>query len=464
MGPDMRAEPFVPTAMDFSPPRIGAARWLRATTLTAIGLVAAWSWLAVVSKWGPANRIDILTFKAGLTSTVQRALLRQGEGTGHHSHAATMISGLYATPTYFTMTEQAHEADRYRPDQFAVFYLFEDIHLGELPQTAPAVMLRLDDGRQVMPVDTEVLRNSYHHRATVVRFPKMNASGAPLFGEDRASLTLVAHDPAAHVENTMQWRLPIVYPTGLEGTGLPLPTLLALLAGLLAVLSPCLLQLTVYYTFALAGMNARPLEPTVARRRVIVTALYFIAGFTVVFTASGALAGMAGERLQTSGIMEAWNRPLMIASGLGILALGVWVGASSGAPGLCRLPRLATLGAGSPWFDRLKTMFLGSAFAIGCSTCFGGALFISLMIYVGSVGSAALGALALFLFSVGIAVPYLIAAVFLSRALPLLTSFHRVSAGIGAVCSVVLIFFGVILLTDTFHVPSDLLYRVYLGL
>jgi len=469
--------------------RIGAARWVRAGLLTLIGLVAAWSWLFVLSTWGPANRIDILTFKAGLTSTVQRTLLRQGEGAGHHSHAAAMVSGLYATPAYFTMTEQPQEADRYRPDRYAVFYLFEDIHLGQLSRTGPAVSLRLDDGRQVSPVDTEVLRDSYHHRASVVRFPKTDAAGAPLFDENRSSLTLVAHDPAAHAETSMQWSFPIVYPTGLEGTGLPLPTLLALLAGLLAVLSPCLLQLTVYYTFALAGMNARgaaasgladgSVDVIAARRRVIATALYFIAGFTVVFTASGALAGLAGERLQTSGLMEAWNRPLMIASGLGILALGVWVGVSSGAPGLCRLPRLLPGAQGPAALDSarageagrygrvvesLKMMFLGSAFAIGCSTCFGGALFISLMIYVGSIGSASLGALALFLFSAGIAVPYLLAAIFLSRALPLLTSFHRVSAGIGAVCSVVLIFFGVILLTDTFHIPSDLLYRVYLGI
>ncbi|MBI2186741.1 MAG: hypothetical protein HYU37_06395 [Acidobacteria bacterium] len=460
--------------------RVGAARWVRALTLALVGLVAAWSWLVVVSKWGPANRIDILTFKAGLTSTVQRTLLRQAEGTGHHSHAATMISGLYATPTYFTMTEQSQDADRYRPDRFAVFYVFEDIHLGQLSPTAPAVSLKLDDGRRLAPVGSEVLRDSPHHRATVVRFPKTDAGGVPLFREDRAALTLVAHDSEAHVEQTMQWALPIVYPTGLEGTGLPLPTLVALLAGLLAVLSPCLLQLTLYYTFALAGMNASAaggtglagaVDAIAARRRVIATALYFIAGFTVVFTVSGALAGLAGERLQTSGLMEAWNRPLMILSGLGILGLGVWVGASSGVPGLCRLPRLLPRaegpGAGGRYVrlaDRLKMMFLGAAFAIGCSTCFGGALFISLMIYVGSVGSASVGALALFLFSVGIAVPYLLAAIFLSCALPLLTSVQRVSAGIGAVCSVVLIFFGVILLTDTFHIPSDALYRLYLGI
>jgi cytochrome c-type biogenesis protein len=108
-------------------------------------------------------------------------------------------------------------------------------------------------------------------------------------------------------------------------------------------------------------------------------------------------------------------------------------------------------------------MFLGSAFAIGCSTCFGGALFISLMIYVGAVGSASLGALALFLFSLGIAVPYLLAAFFLSRALPMLSSLQRAASGVGLVCSVALTFFGVILITDNFHLPSDFLYRLFLA-
>ena len=47
---------------------VDRSRWLRAAALALVGLVAAWSWLFVVSKWGPASRIDILTFKAGLTS------------------------------------------------------------------------------------------------------------------------------------------------------------------------------------------------------------------------------------------------------------------------------------------------------------------------------------------------------------------------------------------------------------
>jgi cytochrome c-type biogenesis protein len=443
------------------------SRWMRAVVLILFGVLTAWSWLFVVSKWGPARRIDILTFKAGLTSKVMRTLLKPAHGTGHHSHDSASISGIYATPEYFTMTEQSQEAGKYLPERFAVFYVFEDIHMGELPENPPQMMLRLDDGRQFSPMDSTVVRDSYHHRATVVRFPNTDDHGKPIVSERSSFFELIAHDPTVHVEQAMQWDLPITYPKDLNnGSDLSLPTLFALLAGLLAVLSPCLLQLTVYYTFALAGisMQQNSADAGLARGQVIRTALYFIAGFTVVFTATGSLAGLAGQKLQSSGIMEHWNRPLAITAGLGILLLGIWVGANSGAPGLCRLPLTATLRTPGRWLDALKMMFMGSAFAVGCSTCFGGALFISLMIYVGTVGSASLGALALFLFSLGIAIPYLLAAFFLSRALPLLSSLQKVASGVGLICSVVLIFFGVILITDNFHIPSNLLYRLYLGL
>ena len=442
-------------------------RWFRAAALILLGVLAAWSWLFVVSKWGPARRIDILTFKAGLTSKVMRTLLKPAYGTGHHSHDSASISGIYATPEYYAMTEQTREAAKYLPERFAVFYVFEDIHIGELPESPPAVTLRLPDGREFSPLDSAVLRDSYHHRATVVRFPHADAQGKAILSGRESSFQLVAQEPSEHGAQVMQWELPIVYPNDLrQGNDLSLATLLALLAGLLAVLSPCLLQLTLYYTFALAGLSMQQGSAghVGVRAQVIRTALYFIAGFTVVFTASGALAGVAGEKLQSSGIMESWNRPLAIASGVGILLLGVMVGAKSGAPGLCRLPRFALGSPRGGWLDTLKVMFLGSAFAIGCSTCFGGALFISLMIYVGAVGSAALGAFALFLFSLGIAIPYLLAAFFLSRALPLLSSLQKAASGVGLVSSVVLICFGVILITDNFHIPSNALYRLYLGL
>src|SRR5712691_3629661 len=209
---------------------VSGSRWIRAAVLTLIGLLAAWSWLFVVSKWGPANRIDILTFKAGLTSKVMRTLLRDGQGTGHHSHTSAMISGIYATPTYFTMTEQSRLAAKYQPDRFAVFYVFEDIHAGELPRTPPMMMLRTDNGQQLLPVDRELLTDSFHHRATIVRFPLTTADGALLVSGSSSALNLVVHDPTAHLEQTMEWKLPIVYPKDLqEADVLSLSTLFALL-------------------------------------------------------------------------------------------------------------------------------------------------------------------------------------------------------------------------------------------
>jgi cytochrome c-type biogenesis protein len=444
-------------------------RWARAGGLIVCGLVAAWSWLFLVSRWGPAGRVDILTFKAGLMSKVMRALLKPAEQVGHsHNHDTPAISGIYGTPEYYAMTEQMREAARYEPDRFAVFYVFEDVHIGELPATPPKMSLRVNEQEVVTLVDSTVVRESPHHRVSIVRFPRERASGLPLIGEQTSSLELLTHDPSAHGQQVMRWDLPIIYPKDLKEADLSLPTLLALLAGLLAVLSPCLLQLTVYYTFALAGISIQPrsaMGAATARAHVVGTALSFILGFTVVFTVIGALAGLAGQKLENSGILEHWNRPLGIVAGVGILLLGVGVAINSDASGVCQLPMFAmTRRTSSRRLDALKMGFMGSAFAVGCSTCFGGALFMSLMIYVGTVGSATLGALALFVFSAGMAVPYVMSAFFLSRALPILNSLQRVASGVGVVCSVVMIFFGVILITDNFHIPSNLLYRLYLGL
>jgi cytochrome c-type biogenesis protein len=445
-----------------------SAGWLRATALIVLGLVAAWSWLFLVSRWGPAARIDILTFKAGLTSKVMRTLLKPADEMGHHAHShdSAAISGIYGTPEYYAMTEQTTEAARYQPERFAVFYLFEDVHIGELPAVTPQVSLRVNASDVLSPVDSTVVRASPHHRVSVVRFAK-NQGPQALIGDRASSIELITHDMSTHSQQVMKWDLPIVYPTNLRETDLSLPTLLALLAGLIAVLSPCLLQLTIYYTFAVAGISMQPrrtMEATAARAHVVRTALWFIAGFTIVFTLIGALAGVAGQRLESSGLLEHWSRPLGICAGIGILLLGIRVAIDSDASGVCRLPSLVSHRLSPGWVDRVKMMFMGSAFAVGCSTCFGGALFMSLMIYVGTVGSASLGALALFLFSVGMAVPYMLSALFLSRALPILNSLQRVASGVGLVSAVVMVFFGVILITDNFHIPSNLLYRLYLGL
>ena len=111
--------------------------------------------------------------------------------------------------------------------------------------------------------------------------------------------------PATSAAQIMRWDLPIVYPKDLSESDLSLSTLFALLAGLLAVLSPCLLQLTVYYTFALTGIgmqhNLLGGNLAAVRSQVIRTAVQFIVGFTIVFTAAGSLAGLAGRGFRFRG-------------------------------------------------------------------------------------------------------------------------------------------------------------------
>src|ERR1051326_8154853 len=163
--------------------------WIRASILVVLGVFAAWSWLFVISEWGPAKRIDILTFKAGVTSKLMRTLLKQAQAEGHagHSHDAASISGIYATPEYYAMTEQPQEAAKYVPEKFTVFYVFEDIHVGDLPEQSPEMLLRLNDGREFSPVDATIVRDSYHHRATVVRFPAKDDAGNPVIASKSSS-------------------------------------------------------------------------------------------------------------------------------------------------------------------------------------------------------------------------------------------------------------------------------------
>ncbi len=94
------------------------------------------------------------------------------------------------------------------------------------------------------------------------------------------------------------------------------------------------------------------------------------------------------------------------------------------------------------------------SFSLGCSTCFGGALIATLLFYVGTLGSPPQGALVLFFFSLAVGVPFLLVAVLLSRVLPLINSTERAAPIVGLVCSLVMVGFGLLLITDNFHLVS----------
>ena len=143
--------------------------------------------------------------------------------------------------------------------------------------------------------------------------------------------------------------------------------------------------------------------------------------------------------------------------------MGIWVGIRSRAPVVCRIvPEKVREGLMKP-SSYIGSALVAAGFSLGCLTCFGGAIIATLLIYVGSLGSALVGATIMFAFSLGVAIPFLLAAMFLSRTLPLLSRIQAFAPQIGLVSMIVIVAFGLILLTDNFHALSDFIYP-YLGL
>jgi len=96
-------------------------------------------------------------------------------------------------------------------------------------------------------------------------------------------------------------------------------------------------------------------------------------------------------------------------------------------------------------------------------SCFGGAIIGTLLIYVGALGSASVGAGVMGIFAAGVAIPFLLAAYFFSRMRGLFESIARHTRLVGAVSSGFIMFFGLLLVTDNFHTVSDFIYP-FLGL
>ena len=82
----------------------------------------------------------------------------------------------------------------------------------------------------------------------------------------------------------------------------------------------------------------------------------------------------------------------------------------------------------------------------------------TLLVYVGSVGSAEIGAAIMLTFSTGIAIPFLAAAFALSRAARVADGLARLRPWAGFMASVIMAAFGVVLITDNFHALSDFIY------
>ncbi|MBI4281991.1 MAG: hypothetical protein HY672_00685, partial [Chloroflexi bacterium] len=95
-----------------------------------------------------------------------------------------------------------------------------------------------------------------------------------------------------------------------------------------------------------------------------------------------------------------------------------------------------------------------------CMTCFGAAIVVAMVVYVGLSGSALIGAFTLFLFSMGMGIPLVVAAIAMSKVLPVLSRFEQAIRWIGLASSLVMVGFAVLLITGNYMVLTEWVYRL----
>jgi cytochrome c-type biogenesis protein len=213
----------------------------------------------------------------------------------------------------------------------------------------------------------------------------------------------------------------------------------AFLAGLISFLSPCVLPLVPSYLAMLAGNKKSPL----------VGAISFIAGFSLVFiVVFGLPASVLGGFLRE-------NRDLSnIISGVLFLVFGVALVFAEHIPFLAREYR-SDLGQAS----RYGPAVLGAAFAAGWTPCIGPVLGV-IVTLAGNQGSVGQGVFLVAIYALGLAVPFLLAALAWSRLAKTMRFIGRYAVPVQRFGGVVLMLMGVLLVTGQFTILNQFLQRI----
>jgi cytochrome c-type biogenesis protein len=224
------------------------------------------------------------------------------------------------------------------------------------------------------------------------------------------------------------------------------PTLgVAFAAGLLSFLSPCVLPLVPTYLAYVGGSGA-------AKRALLLrNALLFVLGFSLVFIAMGASASALGSLLRD------YRSELMVVGGVIVIGFGLVMLGLVRVPFLyrdTRRPMGEDAQPQTPW----GALALGSAFGFAWTPCIGPVLG-GILTIAGASGTLATGVGLLAVYSLGLAIPFLLAAIAIDP-------FLRVSRGIRPylrwverVAGVLLVVVGLLMVTGTFTTINTVLLR-----
>jgi cytochrome c-type biogenesis protein len=219
----------------------------------------------------------------------------------------------------------------------------------------------------------------------------------------------------------------------------------ALLAGVVSFLSPCVLPIVPPYLAYMSGVSLTELQSgTAARNRALLPALFFVMGLSTVFLFLGFTASAIGAAfLQYQGYFNTIAGLLVMTFGAHFI-------------GVFRIPfldREARLDVGDRGGSAFGAYILGLAFAFGWTPCIGPQLGAILSI-AASEASVARGTLLLGIYAAGLGIPFLLVAAFLPRLTGVMGWMKRHMERIEKVMGLLLWTIGLLMLTGGFSAFS----------
>ncbi|WP_433989037.1 Thiol:disulfide interchange protein DsbD (plasmid) [Pseudoseohaeicola sp. NH-UV-7] len=217
--------------------------------------------------------------------------------------------------------------------------------------------------------------------------------------------------------------------------------IVALTAGIISFLSPCVLPIVPPYLAYMSGVSLNEIEGSqAARRKAVVAALCFVLGLSTVFLFLGFTASAFGAFfLQNQQLFAQISGVVVIIFGAHFL-------------GIFRIPfldREARIEAGDHGGTSFGAYILGLAFAFGWTPCIGPQLGAILSL-AASEASVARGTMLLGIYALGLGLPFLLAAMFLTRAMGVMNRLKPHMKLIERMMGVLLILVGLALVTGAF--------------
>jgi cytochrome c-type biogenesis protein len=233
--------------------------------------------------------------------------------------------------------------------------------------------------------------------------------------------------------------------------------LAALVAGLVSFLSPCVLPLVPPYLVFLAGTSLerfadKELEPRVRRETVLAAAL-FVLGFSTVFVALGASASAIGS------LIRAYSGPLATVAGIVIIVMGLHFLGLTPIGLLHRQKRMEVSKPVGLW----GAYVIGLAFAFGWTPCIGPIL-AAILAVAASEQTVAKGASLLAVYSLGLGIPFIVAAFAVEPFAAFLARFKKYLRRVEQVMGGLLVLTGIAFLTGSIGTMSVWLLEMFPGL